>query len=105
MEAGELSYITDSLDPWFELWEESLRRDVLTTRQFGSYTVQFDRSALVRNDVKSLYDSLSRGIQNGFLSQNDARRALNLNPIPDGNVYMVNSALRPVGAPPEVPVA
>jgi HK97 family phage portal protein len=99
MESGENTYVTSTLDPLFESWEEAIRRDLLTARQYGHYTVTFDRSALVRNDVKSLYDSLSRGIQNGFLSQNDARRALGLNPIPHGDVYMVNSALQPVGTP------
>jgi HK97 family phage portal protein len=99
MESGENTYVTSTLDPLFESWEEALRRDLLTARQYGAYTIQFDRSALVRNDVKSLYDSLSRGIQNGFLSQNDARKALGLNPIPNGDVYMVNTALQPIGAP------
>lgn len=102
MESGENTYVTSTLDPLFESWEEALRRDLLTARQYGTYTVQFDRQSLVRNDVKALYDSLSRGIQNGFLSQNDARRALGLNPIPDGDVYMVNTALQPVGANPNV---
>lgn len=101
MESGENAYITSTLDPLFESWELALRRDLLTARQYGTYTVTFDRSALVRNDVKSLYDSLSKGIQNGFLSQNDARRALGLNPIPDGDVYLINSALQPIGTPPK----
>jgi HK97 family phage portal protein len=96
MEAGELSYITDSLDPWFELWEESLRRDVLTTRQYGQFTITFDRQALVRNDVRSLNASLQSGIQNGYLSQNDARKALGLNPIDGGDTYRANSALAPL---------
>jgi phage portal protein BeeE len=104
MESGELIYVTSTLDPFFECWEEALRRDVLTTRQYGTYTVTFDRQSLVRNDVKNLYPSLSQGIQNGFLSQNDARRALGLNPIPNGDVYLVNSALQPVGTPKGVPV-
>jgi HK97 family phage portal protein len=105
MESGELVYVTSTLDPFFECWEEALRRDVLTTRQYGTYTVTFDRQSLVRNDVKNLYPSLSQGIQNGFLSQNDARKALGLNPIEGGDQFLINSALQPIGAPqPEVPV-
>ena len=104
MESGELVYVTSTLDPFFECWEEALRRDVLTVRQYNNYTVTFDRQSLVRNDVKNLYPSLSQGIQNGFLSQNDARKALGLNPIPNGDVFMMNSALQPIGTPKEVPV-
>jgi hypothetical protein len=40
--------------------------------------------------------ALATGIQAGFYSQNDARRVLGLNPIADGDRYMVNSALVPV---------
>lgn len=101
--AMQQTYVTDCLDPYFQLWEEAIRRDVLTTRQYGRYTATFDRHALVRNDVTQLHTSLSSGIQNGYLSQNDARKALGMNPIPGGDVYLVNSALQPVGAPPEVP--
>jgi HK97 family phage portal protein len=96
MEQGELSYVTSTLDPIFELWEEAIRRDLLTTRQFGMFTVEFDRHALVRNDMKSLNDSLQAGINAGYLSQNDARKALGLNPIENGDVYRVNQALAPV---------
>jgi HK97 family phage portal protein len=96
-------YVTDSLDPYFQLFEEAIQRDLLTTRQFGRYSVSFDRSALIRNDLAQLHTSLSSGIQNGYLSQNDARKALGLNPIPNGDRYLVNSALQPVGAPKEVP--
>jgi phage portal protein BeeE len=103
MSSGELSYITDSLDPRFELWEESVRRDCLTTRQYWQYTVQFDRQALVWNDIRELNASLQSGIQNGYLSQNEARKAIGLNPIADGDTYIVNTALQPIGAPKEEP--
>jgi HK97 family phage portal protein len=103
MESGQLTYTTDTLDPLFELWEEALRRDLLTSRQWHLYTMAFDRQALVRNDIRSLNASLQSGIQNGYLSQNEARKALGLNPIPDGDTYMVNTALQPVGALREVP--
>jgi HK97 family phage portal protein len=98
MEAGELSYITSTLDPFFEAWEEAIKRDLLTNRQFPQYVATFDRSALIRSDVQAQHSSLATGIQAGFYSQNDARRALGLNPIPGGDRYMVNSALVPLGA-------
>jgi hypothetical protein len=46
--------------------------------------------------VKSLHDALATGRQNGFYSANDARKALGLNPIADGDAYLVNSALVPI---------
>ncbi len=62
----------------------------------AQFSVTFNRQALVRNDVRSLNASLQSGIQNGYLSQNEARKAIGLNPIPGGDTYMVNSALAPV---------
>lgn len=105
MEAGELSYVTSTLDPFFECWESALRRDVLSTRQYGAFTITFDRSALIRNDVKALHDSLAVGRNTGFYSVNDCRRKLGENPIPNGDQYLVNSALQPVGAPRDPSIA
>lgn len=96
MEAGELAYVTSTLDPYFQAWEEAIRRDLLTSRQYPQYVATFDRAALIRSDVQSQHQSLATGIQAGFYSQNDARRALGLNPIPDGDNYRINSALVPV---------
>ena len=39
MEAGELAYITSTLDPYFEVLGTALQRDVLSTRQYGAYTI------------------------------------------------------------------
>jgi phage portal protein BeeE len=75
---------------------------LLTSRQFGGYTMEFDRQALLRNDIRSINASLQSGIQNGYLSQNDARKAIGLNPIPDGDVYRINAALQPIVEEPHV---
>jgi len=99
VEASELSYATSTLDPYFTAWEEALRRDVLSTRQYGTYTITFDRQALVRNDIKALHESLAVGRNTGFYSANDCRRKLGENPIENGDDYLVNSALQPIGAP------
>jgi len=103
MEISEQVYVNSTLDPYYRSFELAMKRDLLTSRQYGQFDVQFHRAALTRNDTKALHDSLCQGIQNGLYSQNDARKALGLNPIPDGDRYMVNSALQPVGAPKEVP--
>jgi HK97 family phage portal protein len=104
METGENMYITGTLDPYFECWESAVRRDLLTVRQYGAYTITFDRSTLIRNDVKSLHESLAVGRNTGIYSVNDCRRKLGENPIgPEGDQYLVNSALQPVGATPNEP--
>ena len=90
-----------TLDPFFVLWESAIRRDLLTTRQYPLYDVAFDRSTLIRADIKSLHDALARGRDAGFYSANDVRRKLGENPIPaaeGGDLYLVNGNLKPATA-------
>ncbi len=103
MEVSEQAYVTSTLDPYYRSFELACQRDLLTSRQYSQFSVQFDRSALTRNDTKALHEALCQGIQNGIYSQNNARRKLGENPIPDGDAYLINSALQPVGAPKGVP--
>jgi HK97 family phage portal protein len=99
LEQGAIDYATGTLDPLFTCWEHAIRRDLLTTRQYGSYEVTFDRSTLIRADVKSLHEALARGRDAGFYSANDVRRKLGENPIPadhGGDRYLVNGNLTPM---------
>ena len=93
MAQGAIDHVTSTLDPYYQAWEDAIRRDLLTNRQYNTYTATFDRNALIRSDVQAQHQALATGIQAGFYSQNDARKALGLNPIKDGDRYMVNSAL------------
>ena len=97
MAAGELAYVTSTLDPYYQCWEDAIRRDLLTNRQYAQYSVTFDRTALIRSDIAAQHQALAVGINAGYYSQNDARRALGLNPIDGGDVYRVNAALAPTG--------
>ena len=104
LQVSEQVYVTSTLDPYYRAFELAFRRDLLTVRQYQQFTVEFDRAALTRNDVKALHDALCQGLQAGIYSQNDCRKALGLNPIPDGDRYFINSALQPIGTPKELPV-
>jgi HK97 family phage portal protein len=91
--ASAVEYVSSTLDPIYQAWEESIRRDLLTNRQYQTFTAQFDRNALIRSDVQAQHAALAAGINAGYYSQNDARRALGLNPISDGDTYRVNAAM------------
>ena len=58
---------------------------------------EFDRQALVRNDVQQPQCVAARDSER-HLSQNDARKALGLNPIAGGDTYRINTALAPDGS-------
>ena len=100
MEVGELSLChLDARPAVSSSWELALRRDLLTVAAVRrSYTVAFDRSALIaeRHEERCTTVAAEWHPERLSTAQNDARRALGLNPIPDGDVYLVNSALQPV---------
>lgn len=99
MESAERAFVSDALDPYFTCIEESIRRDLLTNRQFNAFSVTFDRASLIRSDTKTLQEALSVGRQNGWYSANDIRRKLGENPLPadaGGDAYLINTALAPI---------
>jgi HK97 family phage portal protein len=99
VEALAIEYVTGTLDPWFTVWESAIRRDLLTTRQYGQFDVLFDRGALIRSDVKSQYDALARARDAGVYTANDVRRKLGENPLAagqGGDVLLVNGNMIPV---------
>lgn len=98
IEQQSIDYVTGTLDPFLVAWEQAIRRDMLSTRQFPGYVVQFDRQALIKADIKSLLDALAVGRQNGWYSANDILKKLGENPIDGeaGAAYLVNGNMIPV---------
>lgn len=99
IEHQSIDYVTGGLDPFYVCWEQAVRRDLLTIRQYPRYEAVFDREALIRSDMKSLHDALAVGRNNGIYSANDILRKLGENPIPaeqGGDRYLVNGNMIPM---------
>lgn len=60
--------------------------------------IQYDYLPMLETDVKSTIDYLSKEIQSGILTINEARRKLNLSPIDKelGDIYFIQSNLMPL---------
>lgn len=102
IEAQDRDYVNASLNPFLVLWEQSIRRDVLTTRQYPRFQAIFDREALIEADSQSRANALAVGRQNGWWSANDVRRKLNENPIgkaEGGDRYHMNGNMIPLTGP------
>lgn len=84
IEAQDRDYVNSGLDPYLVLWEQALRRDLLTTRQYPRYVAMFDREALIQADSQSRAQGFAQGRQNGWYSVNDIRHKLGENPVPAG---------------------
>lgn len=99
IEAQDRDYVNSALNPYLVLWEQAVRRDVLTTRQYPKYQAIFDRESLIEADSQSRANALAVGRQNGWWSANDVRRKLNENPIAvaeGGNQYHMNGNMIPL---------
>lgn len=108
IEAQDRDYVNASLSPFLVLWEQSIRRDLLTTRQYPRCQAIFDREALIESDSQSRSVALSIGRQNGWWSVNDVRRKLHENPVPQsegGNEYHMNGNMIPLTGAPMRPAA
>lgn len=68
-----------TMTPWAERWEASIESELLL--EGDDIEVEFDFANLMRGDAASRASYYQSGIQNGWLTRNEARIAENLNPL------------------------
>ncbi len=68
-----------TMTPWAERWEASIEADLMLDGD--ELEIEFDFANLMRGDAASRSAYYQSGIQNGWLTRNEARIAENLNPI------------------------
>jgi hypothetical protein len=83
------SYTKHTLTPWAVRIEQTMQRDLLTTKERGKYFIKHDFSSLLRGDTAARYASYATGIDSGFMSPAQARKAENMPYVP-GLDYFVN---------------
>jgi HK97 family phage portal protein len=89
IEQQSLEFVMYTMLPWFKRWEECINCQLLSRKQReDGYYFEFNMSALLRGDSKSMAEAFAQGRQWGWLSVNDIRRLLNLNKIPNGDIYL-----------------
>ncbi|MEY5099968.1 MAG: hypothetical protein RJA36_2687 [Pseudomonadota bacterium] len=78
IEHQQLDFVTDAVLPSCVMWEQTLLRDL----DFGEgYFAELKVDMLLRGDTKTRYEAYGKGIQDGWLLRNEARRMENLNPL------------------------
>lgn len=94
----------DSAIRWIIPWSKRMAAPINTKLLTGSFFSQHILNALLRADVATRFASYSTGIMNGFLSPNDVRGFEDMNPIKDGDVYVMQgqmTTLENIANPPE----
>lgn len=89
IEQQSLEFVMHTMTPWAERWEASICAELLL--DVDELEVEFDFANLMRGDAASRSAYYQSGIQNGWLTRNEARVAENLNPL-DG----LDEPLRPL---------
>ncbi len=84
-----IEFVTDSLGPWLENWEQTISWKLLDPKERQEYFAEYLVNALLRGDTTARYSSYAVGRQNGWLSANDIRKLENMDPIDGGDVYLV----------------
>lgn len=79
IEQQSLEFVMHTMTPWAERWEASIEADLMLDGE--ELEIEFDFANLMRGDASSRSAYYQSGIQNGWLTRNEARIAENLNPI------------------------
>lgn len=89
IEHQSLEFIIYTMLPWAKRIEENINLQLLTRdERKAGYFSEFKFDAFLRGDLASRYAAYASGRQWGFLSVNDIRRLENMNPIPNGDIYL-----------------
>lgn len=88
VEATELSFLTDTLAPLLEKFEQEFERKLYKPSD-GNIDVRYNTSALLRADKQSLATYYSTLFNIGAISPNEIRRDLDLPPVDNGDTTFV----------------
>lgn len=95
IEHQQLDFVSDCILPSCVAWEQTLLRDL----DFGDgYFGEFKVDMLLRGDTKTRYEAYGKGIQDGWLTRNEARRMENLNAIDGLDVPLQPLNMEPAGS-------
>lgn len=95
IEHQQIDWVTDCVLPWCVRWERTLMRDLW----FGDdYFPEHVIDMLLRGDTRSRYEAYGKGIQDGWLTRNEAREKENLNPLDGLDTPLEPMNMAPAGS-------
>lgn len=104
VEAFLQGYVTLHLTPWAERLEQAFWRDLLTAKEKREgYEFEIKLRSLERGDTKARTDYYASGIQQGWMTRNDARVEEGFNPLPGLDEPLSALNMGPTSAAPPAP--
>lgn len=89
IEHQQIEYLTYSLRPYIERLEQEYHSKLLREQDKQNTQIKHEVADLLRTDIKSQGEYFKILFETGAMSPNDIRRALNMNPTPDGDIYTI----------------
>lgn len=96
IEAMNIGFVSRTILPWVKRWEAVIQKDLIPPGE-TDLIVKFNLDGLLRGDIKSRYEAYQIGINNGFMSPNEAREKEDLNPREGGDEFMTPLNMRVSG--------
>lgn len=103
IEHQSLDFLTHTMRPWMRRIERSIERDLLLKDERKQFFVRFDLNDLLAADAKARAEYNASGIQNGWMTRNEARVSEGMNPLDDLDEPLMPSNLRGIHDPLPVP--
>lgn len=94
IEQENISFWTHTLQPWIARIKQEVNRSLISSDDRKAFSFDFDLSKLLAGDMKTQFECFSIARNGGWMSVNDIREKLDMNPVDGGDVYLapLNSA-------------
>ncbi|PXY01404.1 phage portal protein [Marinifilum breve] len=96
LEAAQLAFTSESLEPRFDKIEQELNRKLFTQKDKGVYVVEFDRTANILGDMKSRMEYWYKAIMCGISTPANAAKNLNIPTSEQANQHLVVGGMTPL---------
>ena len=94
IEEMNLGFIQFTLQPYITQWEQEISVKLFNDED-TEFFAEFLLSALMRGKMSERYSAYATGRQWGWMSVNDIRELENMNPIDDGDIYLIPANMVP----------
>ena len=99
IEASQLAFLTDTLQPLLEKIELEFERKLFLPGEKFRYDVHFDTSGLLRTDKAALAEYYTKMFNIGVVTTNEIRKQLDYEPVEKGDQPFIQSNLVPIDKP------
>lgn len=103
IEQQNIEYVQETIDPMSVRIEQSIYKDLLSSKEQDTYYSKFNQNALLRGDMATRTTWYHNARQDGWMNANEIRALEDMTEIPDdegGNIYAINGNMIPITAIP-----